>query len=202
MATNRDTNEQIRKTADAGQRAADEGARTARAVTDEAARAGEQVTRAGADVARRGAETAQDILKSSVDTAAQSVQRVTDQFAQVLGVSGPQAEEVARRSSQNLEIVSQAGTVLAKGAQEFSQQYFGLVQERLTRNMDALNRLSRCRSLQDFVAIQSDLVRDNLQHGIDTSRRVAELSLRVAEEAQRALQAKTSPDRVRQAQAA
>lgn len=201
MAINRDNNEQIGKTADAGRKAVDEGTRTARAVTDEAARAGEQATRAGAEIARQGAVTAQDILKSGLDTAAQNVQRVTDQFAQVLGFSGPQAEEVARRSSQNLEVVSQAGTVLARGAQEISQQCFGLLQDRISRNMDALNRLSRCRSVQDFVAVQSDLVRDNLQHGIDTSRRVAELSLRVADEAARAIQsqASASADRVRRA---
>ena len=37
--------------------------------------------------------------------------------------------------------------------------------------------------MQDFVAVQSDLVRDNLWQIIDTNKRIAELSLRVAEEA-------------------
>jgi hypothetical protein len=103
-------------------KAADEAARTARTVTDEAARVGEQTARAGADVFRRGAETARDNLQSGLNTATQTFQRVTDQFTQVLGFSGPQAEELAHRSSQNLQAISQASTVLAKGAQEVSHE--------------------------------------------------------------------------------
>src|SRR5215213_7578493 len=96
-------------------KAADEAARTARTVTDEAARVGEQTARAGADVFRRGSETARDTVQSGLNTATQSFQRMTDQFTQVLGFNGPQAEELTRRSSQNLQAVSQASTVLARG---------------------------------------------------------------------------------------
>src|SRR3954468_17950329 len=99
-------------------RAADEAARTARAVTDEAARVGEQTARAGADVARRGTETARDAARSGLNTASETFQRMADQFTKVLGFNGPQAEEPARRSSQNLQAVSQASSVLARGAQE------------------------------------------------------------------------------------
>jgi hypothetical protein len=89
-------------------KAADEAARTARTVTDEAARVGEQTARTGADVFRRSTETARDNLQSGLNTATETVRRMTDQFTQVLGFNGPQAEELARRSSQNLQAVSQA----------------------------------------------------------------------------------------------
>ena len=169
-------------------KAADEAARTARTVADEAGRVGEQTARAGADVFRRGAETARDNLQSGLNTATQGFQRVSDQFTKVLGVSGPQAEELARRSSENLQAVSQASTVLARGAQEVSQEVFGLIQDRLQKNIDAVNRLVGTRSVQDFVAVQSDLVRDGLQQVIDTNKRIAEVSLRTADEAARAIQ--------------
>src|SRR3954454_24588052 len=105
-------------------KAADEAARTARTVTDEAARVGEQTARAGADVFRRSTETARDGLQQGLNTATQTFQRINDQFTQVLGFNGPQPEELARRSSENLQAVSQASTVLARGAQEFSQEVF------------------------------------------------------------------------------
>ena len=123
-------------------KAADEAARTARTVTDEAARVGEQTARAGADVFRRGTETARDNLQSGLNTATQTFQRVTDQFTQALGFNGPQAEELARRSSQNVQAVTQASTVLARGAQEVSQEVFGLVQNRVQKNIDAVSRIS------------------------------------------------------------
>src|SRR3954466_4769058 len=97
-------------------KAADEAARTARTVTDEAACVGEQTARAGADVFRRGTETARDNLQSGLNTATQTVQRMTDQFTKVLGFNGPQSEELNRRPSQNLQAVSQASSVLMKGA--------------------------------------------------------------------------------------
>jgi phasin family protein len=175
-------------------KAADEAARTARTMTDQVTRVGEQTARAGANIARRGTETAQNLMEEGLNTATQTFQRVTDQFTKVLGVSGPQAEELARRSSENLQAVSQASTVLARGAQEVSQEVFGLVQDRLQKNVDAVSRIAGVRSVQDFVAVQSDLVRDGLQQVIDTNKRIAEVSLRTADEAARAIQAQADKD--------
>jgi len=163
-------------------------AEAARTVTNEAAKVGEQSARAGADMARRGAETARDTVQSGVTMATQSFQRLNDQFTQALGFNGPQAEELSRRSSQNLQAVSQASSVLMKGAQEVSHEVLGLVQDRVQKNIDGLGRLAGCRSVQDFVATQSDLMRDGLQQVIDTNKRIAELSVRVAEEAARSIQ--------------
>src|SRR4029453_6123829 len=115
-----------------------------------------------ADIARRSTETARDTVQAGLNTASETFQRLSDQFTQVLGFNGPQAEELARRSSQNLQAVSQASPVLGAGAQEVSREVIQLVQDRLEKNVEAVNRLAGCRSVQDFVAVQSDLVRDGL----------------------------------------
>ncbi len=189
MATHSNNpNDQINKNADAGRHAADEAARTARTVTDEAARVGEQTARAGADLANQGTEAARNAVQAGLNTATETFQRAADQFTKVLGFSGPQAEELARRSSENVQAISQASTVLAKGAQEVSHEWFGFAQERVQKNIDGLSRLAGVRSVRDFIAVQSDLVRDNLQQVIDTNKRVAEVSVRVAEEAARSIQ--------------
>src|SRR4051812_24250931 len=168
MATRNDNNDQ--------NKAADEAARTVRVVTDEAARVGEQTARAGADAFRRSTETARESVQSGLNTATETFQRISDQFTKVLGVPGPQAEELARRSSQNLQAVSQASSVLMKGAQEVSQEVFGLVQDRLQKNIDAMNRIVGTRSVQDFVAGQSDPGRGGPPAGVRTNQGLAEVS--------------------------
>ena len=109
--------------------------------------------------------------------------------AEVPGMAAPvideaaQAGEQAACASQNLQAVTQASTVLARGFQEASNEVFRSAQNRLTTNMDNLNRMAGCRSVRAVVAAQSELMRDNLQLTIDTNRRIAELSVRIADEA-------------------
>ena len=113
MPDTSENNEQIERAAEAGKKAA------------------EEARRAGADMVRRAGEATRSNLESGLNSTVQTFKQVTDQFTQVLGFAGPQTDELARRSAQNIEAVSQASTVLTKGAQEMSREWFDVIQDRL-----------------------------------------------------------------------
>jgi len=50
-------------------------------------------------------------------------------------VAGPQAEELVHRASRKDQAVSQAGTVLTKGAQNLSRESFDLVRHQLAKHL-------------------------------------------------------------------
>jgi hypothetical protein len=49
--------------------------------------------------------------------------------------------------------------------------------------MDRMNELIRCRTPQDVAVVQSDLVRDAINSALQSSRRLADVSLKVADDA-------------------
>lgn len=137
------------------------------------------------------AKNSQDTLRSGLSSASASAKRFTDQVSQAYGITGEGREELTRQGSQNLEMVAQASAVLTRGIQDLSREWFSLSQERLQKNLDDFGALTRCRSLPDVMAAQSALVRDNLEQTIESTRRMAEVATRVANEASQTLAAQT-----------
>jgi len=185
----KDTDHPVNKAADVCRNPADEATRT---VTDGAAHAGEQIARAGAHVFPRDTETARDNLQQGLNTATQSFQQVIDPFMQVLAFNSPQTEELAQRWSEKVQGLIQASTVLAQGSQKDPQEVCGLVQDRLTKDIEAVNHILGSRLVQGFVADQSDPVRRRLQEMIDANRRMGELMIRIAEQMGQIVQAQAS----------
>ena len=184
-----DTDHQVNKAAHAGRNPADEAART---VTDEAARAAEQTARAGADGLHRSSETARDDVQQGLNPATQSFQQITDQFTQLVGFNGPQTEELAQRWSEKVQALAQASTVHGRDTQKDPQEVCGLVQDRLTKDIEAVTAILSSRSVQDFVADQSDPVRQRLLEMIDANQRMGELVIRIAEQMGQIIQAQAS----------
>jgi hypothetical protein len=141
----------------------------------------------GNEPANPSTETGQSAMDEATGMAATVIDEAAQAGEQAACASADgfahETEEQTHRASQNLQAVTQASTVLAHGFQEASNEVFRSAQNRLTKNMDGLNRMAGCRSVRAFVAAQSELMRDNLQLTIDTNRRIAELSVRIADEA-------------------
>lgn len=175
-ASHKDNDEKTNQATEAARAAA-------RTVADETANASQHVAHAGAVIAERSTETVQQIMQSTLEMAAQAAERSVEQFVRAFGFSGEQAEETARQSSRNIEAIAETSTVLAQGYQDISREWSNLVQNRFQRNLNGFNELWRCRTLPDLAAVQSRLLRENLELLVNNSRRLAEMSVQVADQA-------------------
>ena len=52
----------------------------------------------------------------------------------------------------------------------------------IENSIDGMNELWRCRTPQDVAAVQSDLVRETVGGVLESSRRVADMSLKLADD--------------------
>ena len=181
MAQNRQAEKDM---AEAGhettRRAAGHAAQTARTMSD----AAERSARAGADVLQRNSEQMRQTLEMGSDTAARMAERAFGQFTRVFGVvTGNGAQQATQQSARNVEAILHSNAIIADGVQTIAREWFTFVQHRAERNMETFEALTSCRSVQDCIAIQTDLVRDNLEDLLQTTKRVAEVSTRMADQA-------------------
>ncbi len=156
------------------------------AVADHTARAASQAVAHAADLS-------QDAQHAGAKAASEAVQRASDRLIQTLGLSGEEGFDLARQSSQNIQAVADCQGVLARGLQDISREWISLAQTNVQKSLVSFGEFSKCRTLQGLLAVQSDLLRGNLERMIAASQRVSALSLQVSEEATQKIKPASAP---------
>ena len=166
MATN--PRQAERETTDAARestrKAAEEVTHTSRAMAE----IGERTARAGADAMRRNAENLSNSWQSGGEF--------------VFGVGGDGTRQTLQQSSENLQAVMDSTTVVVGALQNVSEEWMRFAQSRAEHTMESFDQLLGCRSLHECMAVQTQIVRDNLEAFLESARRASELSTRAADE--------------------
>ncbi len=174
-----DQNEQAAR---ASEKTAKQFAEGTSRVKDAAARASDQAMRAGAEMFQRNAETVQHTIQSSAKLASTMAERSADQFGRAFDFSGG---ELTERASRNIEAVVQSGTIMTEMMQRICEEYGDIARARIERGFDRIGALMRSRTPQDIVALQSEILRDNIETFLSFARKAGEHSTRLADEAKR-----------------
>ena len=148
--------------------ASEKNVRDQNAASIESARDG---ARQIADMTRQAAEATQETIRTAVSTASRAFQSSADQFARSFGLSGEQGQHLAHQSRQNVEAITECSAILMRGFQDISREWLALVQHGLQKNIEGVQALASCRNLQDVVAAQTELVRDNIQQIVNNAVR-------------------------------
>ena len=73
-----------------------------------------------------------------------------------------------------------AGSAVAAGLQDIAQAWVDYAQQMMDRATAATESLLKCRSFNDVLAIQAELMRGHLQAFLDQSSKLAEITNRMA----------------------
>jgi hypothetical protein len=162
-----------------GQAAAEQTTRVGQA----AAETGEKVARVGADLLKQNAEALQNALRFGLDMTTTVMGRSTDQLGRTLGLSGDGAQEAAERSTRSAQTILYSTAAATNAMSGMSREYFELVRHQIENNLNRINEFWGCRTPQDVVAVHSELLRDTVGSVLESSRRIADLSIRLADDA-------------------
>jgi hypothetical protein len=158
----------------------------------DAAEAGRETIRSGGEAIGKTTErTGEAISQIAGDASQQMAEQFDQMFTRRIEVS----QEVARHAQQNLEVLMQAGGVLASGFQSILREWADYAQSAVQRNVDGVNSLMRARTVQDLASAQSDLLASELRLLLDSSVRISEATARLARDAAQGIN-----DRTQQAQ--
>lgn len=135
------------------------------------------------DVREKATEATKQVMQNSIETASKQVREAADRFSKTLGFSGADSEKLVQQSKQNIEAVTRCSTVLSQAFQDASRNLFDLGQKQFQRNLEGLTKLTQAKSVQEFTAIQSDLMREGLQHMVQDSKAITDTSAHAVEEA-------------------
>jgi hypothetical protein len=168
----RDANETTRKVAD-------QAAQTSRAMSETAERA----SRVAAEALRRNADVFSTTWRTSSEAAGRIAERSMEQFANLFGFTGDTARQSVQNSTGSVQALIDSSTVFASGIQNASGEWMRFSQEHVERNLKSFDELMSCRTVQDCLAVQARIVRDNIEACLQSARRTSELSTKLADDA-------------------
>jgi uncharacterized protein YllA (UPF0747 family) len=183
MADTRHDNKSDQKPQELSRQTGEQAAEQTRRIGLAAAKASEEVSRASADLLNQNAEMLQNTWRYGVEAVTETMNRSTEHLGRTFGWTGDEAQQATEKSIRNAQSVMDSATAVSKGLNEISREYFQFARRQMERNIDRMNELWRCRTSHEFAAVQSDLVRDIMTGVLESGRRVADMSLKVADDA-------------------
>lgn len=128
----------------------------------------------------RMAEGFGEIAASGV-AAAERASAETARQAERIAAEGRQGLQQATRAAETeAKAALRSSATVADGVREIAQTWAHYAEEVMRHSSQASQALLRCRSWNEVLEVQADLLRDNMHAFLDQSARVAEIGSRMA----------------------
>ena len=92
-------------------------------------------------------------------------------------------EDAVSYGKDAVDAVMKSNAIFVKGVQDINTALFGLAQASMEGSVDAARKISDCKTVSDVMDVQAELVQVNYAKTLEDSRKISELSVKVAEAA-------------------
>ena len=137
-----------------------------------------------------GKDNMETVVKATAEAAAMGYEQAvqsTKEHVEAAFKAGSDAfkgyEDVSAFNKDNVDALVKSGAVLAKGVQDFNSLWFDFAQTSLEDSIAATKALLGCKTLQQVAEVQSDLVKTSYDKLVAESRKMSDMSVKVAENA-------------------
>lgn len=134
----------------------------------------EKAMKAGTEAAQKGYEQYVSFAKEN-----------SEKFSQQLFKNYGQISELQK---ENAEAVMQSGTILVKGFENVSKELMALAQASFEANMSAAKQFMGVKTIKEAIDLQNELTKAHMDKVMADGTKVAEMSMKVANEAFQPLQ--------------
>ena len=148
-----------------------------------AADMGHRAAQTGVEMLDRNKEAAQQLWEHATDFASHFARQWTDQLGRTLGMSGENAESVAKRTSRSFDALLQSGDVISSTSRELSREWFGTARRMVDVTVGRSDKITSCRTPNDLWAMQLEMMREGLETALQGAKRISEISAQAATEA-------------------
>lgn len=92
-------------------------------------------------------------------------------------------EDIVSYSKDSVDAVMKFNALFVKGFQDINKALFGFAQASLDDSAAATKKILGCKTVTDVIDAQTELARAGYAKAIEDSRRIADMSMKLAEEA-------------------
>lgn len=156
-----------------------------------------------------GKEAAETAAKASIETAAKPVEKAVSETKKqaaksvktakpafpALAFQGPTFQgygEFAAAGKENVEALVKSGNLLAKGMETLSKEVMEFTRLSFEGNVAATKAVLGAKSFKEAVDLQADFAKKNVDQMLNEGAKLAELSVKVTNEAMEPIQARVN----------
>ena len=146
-------------------------------------------TQASAEFGRRQGDAQ---ARATMNEGAETAQRQSERLQSIMGASTRALQGVTDTSRGDVDAMMQSSARLARGLQEMGWEVMHFTQESIRRGLRAANDMMECRSVEDYVGVQREFMRETVEELMNESAKLLNLSSRAAFDAVDPLNSRTA----------